>query len=489
MSAKIFTILLGLCLALHLKVTATIVKPDSLINILKLKNEDLKERGLINYFRNIWQENPPGSLIEAKNELNKLVPNYSIPNKVAINYFIDNLYQSRLVNMKAAETALLKAIDLAQLAEDDYLLYIFFSHLGFLQTYTGNTIDAVSSFRIAKKEAIVLKDAYLEVVIDINISDIYYKNNFYNQSLFYLTQALGLINKHNINVQRLKNAIYNNKAENYFRMNDIDSLEKYNTILHDTKTGTFRLYSYRKRTDYYLQLLHHNYPAAIKNITALKTDSLFQYDDTDEQNLADAYFNAGQLNPAKNILTKLLAKEAQNNHPEVKLHLYRVLGEIAEQQSNYELAANNLKMALQQSEDHISRLTQMGNISAEMKIDDMEGTYLHKEEVYQRQRLWLILLVVMAIFVIVTVIMFYRNIKQKRYYEQLLFTARQEELAFINSHDVRRHLSNILGIIDVLKRSDDKYADYLQVEDYLLSAAKDLDESIKNISRKLDKQE
>jgi len=486
MLTKICFPFLLLFLAFHLKAAPTLVKPDSLINILKLKNEDLKERKLINYLRNVWQENPANSLVGAKHELDKLMLTYKIQNKEAFDYFIESLYQSQLVNMKAAESILLKAIDVAQKADDDFLLYTFFTHLGFLQTYTGNTIDAVSSFRIAKKEAITLKDAYLEVLIDINLSDIYYRNNLYNQSLFYLTQALWLVNKHNISEQRLKNAIYNNKAENYFRMGNIDSLEKYNTMLHDAKRGTFRLYIYRKRTDYYLQLLRHNYSDAIKAVIALQKDTLYRYDTTDEQNLADAYYNAGKLDSAKNIINKLLADEAQNNHPEVKLHLYRILGQIAEQQKDYKQAGYNFKMAMQQSEDHIARLTKVGSVSSEIKIDEMQGAYLHKEEVYQRERQWLIFMVIIAVLTIVIVAVSYRGARQKRYYERILFATRREELAFINSHEVRRHLSNILGIVNMLKSSENKCEDYLEVEDYLLTAAEDLDQSIKNISEKLD---
>jgi tetratricopeptide (TPR) repeat protein len=232
--------------------------------------------------------------------------------------------------------------------------------------------------------------------------------------------------------------------------------------------------------------LHHDYSGAIKAIIALQKDTLYRYDDTDEQNLADAYYNAGKLDSAKNIINKLLVSEAQNNHPEVKLHLYRILGQIAEQQNDFKQAGYNFKRAMQQSEDHIARLTKVGNVSSEIKIDEMQGAYLHKEEVYQQERLWLIFMVITAVLTIVIVAVSYRSARQKRYYERILFTTRKEELAFINSHEVRRHLSNILGIVNMLKDSEDKYQDYLEVEGYLLTAAEDLDQSIKNISDKLD---
>jgi len=80
----------------------------------------------------------------------------------------------------------------------------------------------------------------------------------------------------------------------------------------------------------------------------------------------------------------------------------------------------------------------------------------------------------------------YRSARQRRRYQKLLFTSQKEELAFINSHEVRKHLSNILGIIDVMRHSEDKSKEYHQVEDHLFESAKKMDEAIKNISSKLD---
>jgi len=97
----------------------------------------------------------------------------------------------------------------------------------------------------------------------------------------------------------------------------------------------------------------------------------------------------------------------------------------------------------------------------------------------------LILTVLVAALSIVAIALIYRNVKQKRHYEKLLFAAKKEELAFINSHEVRKHLTNILGIIDILKHSDNELEEYYQVERYLLESAYRLDEAIKNISEKL----
>ncbi|MDB4925012.1 hypothetical protein [Mucilaginibacter sp.] len=471
----------------NLRAVPTSVSQDSILTIVKLHDRDLQEKKLLVYLKSVFERCPVDSLHSSQIETDKLLSKYNIKNSTAIKYFIESVCQGRLLHLEKAESALARAIELASKNSDHYLLYAFFSQLAFLQSYMGNTIDAISSFRIANKEAIILKDPNLQVVIDINISDIYYRNNFYNQSLFYLNQALSIIKKHHIREQRLNNAIYYNKSENYFRMGNIDSLKKYNQILNNTKIGTFRLYMYKNRTNYYLSLLRHDYKNAINRIIELKNDPLYlyQFDNTDELNLANAYYYAGKSDSAKKSIERLLVKQEQKNHPEIKLHLFRMLGGIAENENNLQQAVYNLKMALQQSEDYIGRLTQVDTVTSQIKIDEMMGAYTQKEDAYKRERLWLIFSMVVALLIIIIGTMLYINTKQKRHYEKLLFTTQKEELAFINSHQVRRHLSNILGIIETMKHSKDKNEEYLLVEDHLLCAAENLDTAIKNISDKL----
>ena len=77
-------------------------------------------------------------------------------------------------------------------------------------------------------------------------------------------------------------------------------------------------------------------------------------------------------------------------------------------------------------------------------------------------------------------------IRKKRYYDQLVFKARSEELAFIHSHEVRRHLSNIMGIIGLIKDADDRQTEFESSVSYLIASADNLDNAIGHISEKLD---
>jgi hypothetical protein len=488
MLKRLYLFILFLCLSFHLSAVnnAPNIKTPALLDALRQTDPKIREQKLSKFIKDYFGDITIKSLYSDKLLLSKLLAEYNVENRIAFEYFAESIYQQRLLNPGGATTNLLAAIDAASKNADHYLLYYFFNYYAFSLTDGGSTIDAVQSFRRAKKEAILINDYYSQVIVDINISDIYYKNNFFIQSITYLNQAQEILIINQVADPRLVNIIYYNKAENYFRMNKIDSLKKYNALLNDPQRGPYKIYIFRNRTNYYLSILNKDYPRAIKAMKGLRTDTLYKFDDTDEQNLADAYYNAGMPDSARYIINNLLVKASQNNHPEIKFHLYGMLGDIAEKKNDNKQAAYNFKMALQQSEEQINRLTQVGNISSQMNIEEMQNTYIQKEEAYKRQRMWLIFIVVVSVLTIATGGMLYRNITQKRYYEKLLFFAKKEELAFINSHEVRRHLSNILGIVDMIRHSDNKDKDYKEAENHLLHAAENLDEAIKNISHKLD---
>jgi signal transduction histidine kinase len=66
-----------------------------------------------------------------------------------------------------------------------------------------------------------------------------------------------------------------------------------------------------------------------------------------------------------------------------------------------------------------------------------------------------------------------------------LYAAQKQELATINSHEVRNHLSNILGLLDLMNDKDNKGNELLKTKDYLQYSAEQLDKALKNVSKKL----
>jgi hypothetical protein len=470
----------------HLPGYSQPIRVDSLQTILQVKIKYSKEKRLINYFRYYFNSVPLKDFHSAKDKAEQMMRRYDVDNTLAIGYFIESIYQARVLNVNDAENSLLNALILTKKQPDEYLSYIFFTHLAFVQLLKGDIIETMSSYRLAKKEAIALKDAYLQVLIDINISDICYRNNFFKQALFYLNQAADLIDQNNIREPRMNNTIYYNKAETFYRMGQIDSLAAYNEKLTTIPAMTENRFTFLSRTDYYLLMLQHRYSDAISAIVKLQKNPAFSFEDIDDQSLAYAYYNAGRMDSAKNVINRLLANSKGVIHVEIIPQLYQVLGDIASQANDSNQATFYYRKALQLFDDKVKRLAQAGSVSTQMRMDELEDGYMQKDEAYKRERTWLLFTLVVAGLTTGILIMIYRNAKQKRYYEKLLFAAQKEELAMLNSHEVRKHMSNILGLVDMIKDCENKPEEFKQFEGHLSYSAQQLDNAIKSMSKKLD---
>lgn len=474
------------CLLLFLSLNSSYAQPADagLQTIQSTKDKTEREKQWIYYVISSLQAAQFSTLDLQKARIEIALKRYNADNKKALIYFSESIYHGRLKHTKESDFALENAIHAADQTHDDYLLFKFLNFLAYSQTEEGNVIGAVSSYRMAKQYAIKLKDIRSQIITDINISDAFYKNEFYNQSLFYLQQASALNNNYSPNDERVNNVIYYNKSENFFRLNETDSLGLYNAKLKKSAAIANKLFTYQNRTGYYLFLLNHDYKRAIDSIRAMQVNKRFDFNDRDLQNLADAYFMNGQTDSAKLITDRLLTKPSQANHPEIKYHLYNLLGKIAEQRGDYKAAAANFKLSLQQSEDNMGRITQVNDISSLIKVDELENYYLQKDEIYQRERIALILAIIFILLIVLVIATFYRTVKQKRRYEKLLFIAKKQELAFINSHEVRKHLTNVMGLVEVMCTCSNK--DDQQAREYLFKSAQNLDKAIKNIAEKID---
>lgn len=468
------------------------VKPDSLLNIIRLKDKHAQVSYFVRYLEAHFYGLPLKKLDSANIGTMKILSQYGVENKLTYQYLIESICQERVSHKNEAENWYKMAVDDARKNEDPYLLTILFINLAYRQTEAGFPTGAISSYRLAKKEAEKMDDGYMQLIIDNNISDVYSKNNYYSQALSYLDQAesiISLFTKKNKQIQtnapKLEAIINYNKAEIFFRGNNPDSLKVYCDKLQKSNAHYYKLFTFQNRAISYLYLLKHEYLKAIKHINSIKKNSAYKFDNRDVQNLADAYFKNNQPDSASFYVDQLLADPADANRPDIKLHLYDMLGQIAEKKNDYFKAELNFKTGLKQAEVYNYRLTQIGNVSSLIKIDEIENANDQKDEEFEKERSWLIISVLLALFTIVVIAVIYRNVKQKRHYENLFYNKTKKELAFINSHEVRKHLTNILGLIDVLRHSADKERDYLEIEQYLFDSAEYLDEAIKNIAEKL----
>ncbi|HTK22009.1 MAG TPA: hypothetical protein VL442_20970 [Mucilaginibacter sp.] len=461
------------------------IKDDSLTSILKNKDAAIKKRELILYLRYAFGDMPQKDLLQAKAQVTGLLQSAHESDTEGLILFIDGICKYRIQDYAAAQNTFLKAIEKANQNDDHYLLYACFTHLAFIQNANGNEIEAISDYRAAKKEATILNDAYLQIVIDVNLSDIYYRNKMFNNALFYLNEAQSLIASNQVKVQRMKNSVNDNLAEVYYQQKNLDSLKKYNRLLHKADGGTTGLYTFQKRTDYYLDMLQKKYPKVISAIAALRSDTAYHFDVIDENCLANAYYESGQLDSAKAIVQKLIENNVGKNHVEVGLYLYKLLGDIENGKGNPNGASLAYKTALLQSITQLKQLINVGSISSQISIDQVQNSYALRTETFKRERLWLIFIISVAGLLILVGALLYYNIHRKKYYEKLLFESKKNEIAFINSHEVRRHASNLMGIMQMINQGDNKYENFVESEQYLQSELKNLDDAIKNISNKL----
>ena len=463
----------------------TTIKNDSLVSILKNKDAITKKRELILYLRYSFGDMPLKDLEQSKAQTSEILQSNHVPDSEGLVLFIDGICQYREKRYSDAQNTFLKAIQKADQNEDHYLLYACFTHMAFIENEQGNEIEAISDFRAAKKEATIVNDAYLQIVIDINLSDIYYRNKMFNQALFYLNEAQSLIVSNQVRIQRMKDAVDYNKAEVYYQEKNFDSLRHYNKVLHAAKSGTIGLYTFQKRTDYYLKMLRKKYPEVIAAIAALRSDTAYHFDIIDENSLADAYFESGQLDSAKSVVQRLIGNSRGKNHAELNLYLYKLLGDIEDGKGNPNGAELAYNMALLQSLEQLKRLINVGSISSQISIDQVQNSYALRTETFKRERLWLIFIISVAGLLIVFGALLYYNVHRKKYYEKLLFESKKNEIAFINSHEVRRHSSNLMGIMQMINQGDNKYENFVEAEQYLQTELTNLDNAIKNISNKL----
>ncbi|WP_183558190.1 hypothetical protein [Mucilaginibacter sp. SP1R1] len=461
------------------------LEKDSLSYFIKITDKDLQEKAIVNYVKINIQDLPLQGLSQKKDSIASVISNSGVENKQGIILLIESIYQKRLLNFDGAKRNLIKGISDAQKKPDHFLLYTFFSYLAFIQTDQGDAINAIYSYSMAQSELKKLKDHYLETILYVNMSDIYYRSGLYNQSLFYLDKAQDNCYRYKLCEINLLRLISYNKTENYFRTGNYDSLSFYHEKLCNLKGQSAKLYTSRNRSGYYLLLLKHNYKAAIQAINTLQADKVYLKGDIDDQHLANAYFNIGQTDSAMSVINNLLARPSMANHPEIQFHLYDMLGEIAQLKHDNKLAAYNFKLSLEQLKQNLNNLTHVGNVSSQIKINDVQGMYYENMLIFKKEQLRLRFIVALAFLTVVVVGIFYRNNRQKRHYDKLVYAAQKHELATINSHEVRNHLSNILGLLDLMKDDDTQGEELIKTKYYLLYSAQQLDKALKNVSQKL----
>lgn len=121
------------------------------------------------------------------------------------------------------------------------------------------------------------------------------------------------------------------------------------------------------------------------------------------------------------------------------------------------------------------------------KKADRESFYLVKALAYKRQRNALICAMALVFLIFLILALVHIKVRQRRRCERLLNEENIRELALINSHKVRRHLANILGLCTILNEFNPSSDDIPVYHEHLFNAACCLDQSLNEVDQKIER--
>jgi len=478
-----YRVLLLLCFSLTVSIclAAKAVQPDSLSKILRINDADNRQKQLIGlcYSRYLESSRFDGTLVALKDSL----AIFDIESSSALWHFAKALLCRRKFELDSAKNTLLKATALAQEDGNDYLLYNLHLNMAYVQTDRGDDIGAVHSYRMARKQAEGLNNAKYQVVADVGISDIYMHVQLYKQALTYLEQAEVYCRNNPSDLESVGYVI-SNKAEVYFKLGRKDSLDFYISRFKAKGNKVYDAEGRLRRLQYFSFILNGKFSDAIRLIKKQLMLSGQYYKNVDSCYLAKCYYKQGHLDSAGHISAKLI-NNPKLGSPQIKLQSYQLLAQIAEDKHNYQLAHNYGKMALAESEDYRNRMIQIADLSSEIRLEQLEASYQARTIIYKKERTILVFAILSSLLIILIIGLFYRSARQKRRYENLIYQAKTQELAFINSHEVRKHLANILGLCHLLTEVEPDTKQLEIYHQYLLDSALQMDESLKSIEERL----
>lgn len=340
---------------------------------------------------------------------------------------------------------------------------------------------AMESYLIIQKHLQQINDTDKLILNYANIADLYTKSNLFNEALDALNSAQDLALKQDY--KQIPSLLYENKAIAFFYLKNQDSLQYYAAKIGGRNASPCDpLVNHRLK---YMLLLLRKDRKAIDEIKVLieapnDPEKLYTY-----LHLAEAYLMFNQTAKAREVIFKLLSSGDLKKLGYMRCKLFILLGSAYEKEKQFELAAQYYKKGTEQSSLNTLRMMKTGSILNLLKYDEIKKKYVVAQENLEVRQNFLLLFVAITGMIILTFIFLYRSLKIKKKYDELMFNKLSSEISFINSHEIRKYLSNILGIVMVIKMSEDRNETYLEFEDALFDSAENLDTSIKSIAAKL----
>lgn len=462
------------------------IHTDTLSTILKSKAADLvKEKQLTNLFYNrfLLSSLYDQQIKEIDDSLNK----YDIASRTELGLLAQIAILRRLNNLDAAEKKLLEAIGIAQNKQEKYLLYYFYINLAYVQTDQNNAVGALHNYRQARKTASELSDLEFICSTDIGISDVFTTIGLYKQALIYLNASQRQVEDPVNSGSPSKATIYLNKAEIFFRIARLDSLVHYQKLYSKYGVKSYDRIRNLKRLAYYKLILSHQPRKAIVLIRDLLMTGNLYYKNVDRWYLTQSLYAVKNLDSAVLEAQQILRDDNYGPSP-IRLNAYKLVATVAEDRYQHAQAEHYFKLALAESEGLTFKMRTVDLLSTELRQDRLDEAYEAQYLLYRKERTVLFASIVVTILIILIIYLFYRNVKHKSSYQKLFHETRSQELAFINSHEVRKPLANILAISGLLKDKANTVEENNLYHELLDQQVKQMDEKLREVEMILRKQ-
>jgi hypothetical protein len=456
---------------------------DTLTTILKSRSEKIdKQKQLTSLFYNRYllssvYDNDRKQVADSVKKYNSTISKES-------ELLADIFILRRKFELKKAEQKLLEAIEVAQRDQEKYLLFVFNINLAYVHTDQNNSLAAIHNYRQAKKIAEDLADGQLIISADIGISDLFTTIGLYQQALMYLNEAQQQVENTINSKESSKPIIYLNKADVFFNLGQLDSLRYYQKLATQHGAGVYDLGRNLKRLEYYSLILQKKHRQAIVLIRQLIRTGNQYYKNTDRWNLAKSLYAANNLDSAVIEANEILSDE-RDGPSTIKLNAYKLIAKVADDQNDEIKAIYYYKLALEESEQFIIKMRSVDLLSTELRQDGADAAYHAQNLLYHKERVILFSSIAVTTLIIFIIYLLYRNVKQKSTYQRMLHDTRSQELAFINSHQVRKPLANMLAICRLLIDNENTEEENIIYYQLLDQQVQEMDQKLKEVEMKL----
>ncbi|TKB98040.1 tetratricopeptide repeat protein [Pedobacter cryotolerans] len=425
---------------------------------------------------------PLDRIISNKDQLITALEDSEIPHKQAYIYEIEANSAKNLLQLSKAKFYAQKGLEEPKILEDQLIRLLIL--LANVETSLENYVVAIENYKIIENVlARQKRNQYRKqlIVNHIGLADVYLKIGLYKKSLNTLKEGVELAKDEDL--PDINNLLYNKIAIVYFYLRKPKLLEYYTNKALEKNAIDDEVTFHRLM---YMKLLLKNDSAAIDEIRKVISSPKDDDELMSGYHLAQAYTEFNMPEKAKKFILIMLGTGDLKKLPFLSSKLNKLLIDVYLKESNVDSAMYYYKKTIEQLTQYTEKQSSTENISNILKYRDIKNRYDMAEENLEVRKNYLFLSLIIGFMSILALFLLYRAALAKKRFNKLTYERLNNEIAHINSHDVRKHLSNILGIINVIQLSNSKTSTYAEMEDVLLESVESLDTSIKNIAAKID---